>query len=115
MGQRGIACTSLAGPQKIRTPIDAGLGVPSHCHARRRFRLRLTCGLFIPETAKEKPQEARVVKAGPGRVLDDGKVRPMIVKEGDRILLSRYPSNEVKIDGEDFVIVREDEILAVLD
>jgi len=72
-------------------------------------------GLFIPETAKEKPQEARVVKAGPGRVLDDGKVRPMIVKEGDRILLSRYPYNEVKIDGEDFVIVREDEILAVLD
>ncbi len=72
-------------------------------------------GLFIPETAKEKPQEARVVKAGPGRVLDDGKVRAMTVKEGDRILLSRYPSNEVKIEGEDFVIVREDEILAVLD
>ena len=82
---------------------------------RATSETRSAGGLFIPESAKEKPQEANVVKVGPGRTLEDGTVRPMTVKEGDRVLLSRYPTNEVKIEGQDYVIIREDEILAVVE
>jgi len=81
---------------------------------RATSETRSAGGLFIPESAKEKPQEAKVIKVGPGRTLDDGTVRAMTVKEGDRILLSRYPTNEVKIEGQDYVIIREDEILAIV-
>jgi chaperonin GroES len=82
---------------------------------RATSETRSAGGLFIPESAKEKPQEANVVKVGPGRTLEDGTVRAMTVKEGDRVLLSRYPTNEVKIEGQDYVIIREDEILAVVE
>jgi chaperonin GroES len=71
-------------------------------------------GLFIPETAKEKPQEAQVIAVGPGRTLDDGTTRAVSVNVGDRVLLGKYTGSEIKLDGEDHVIVREDEILAVL-
>jgi chaperonin GroES len=72
-------------------------------------------GIIIPDTAKEKPQEAEVVAVGPGKINDDGKRSPMDVKKGDRVLIGKYSGSEIKIDEEELVIVREDEILAVLD
>jgi chaperonin GroES len=71
-------------------------------------------GIIIPDTAKEKPQEAEVVAVGPGKINDDGKRSPMDVKKGDRVLIGKYSGSEIKIDDEEMVIVREDEILAVL-
>ena len=70
-------------------------------------------GIIIPDTAKEKPQEGKVVAVGKGKVGDDGKVTPLDVKAGDRILFGKYSGTEVKIDGEDFLIMREDDILGV--
>ena len=72
-------------------------------------------GIIIPDTAKEKPQEAEVVAVGPGKINDDGKRSPMDVKKGDRILIGKYSGSEIKIDEEELVILREDEILAVID
>jgi chaperonin GroES len=72
-------------------------------------------GIIIPDTAKEKPQEAEVVAVGPGKLNDEGNRSPMDVKKGDRILMGKYSGSEVKIEGEDYVILREDEILAVLE
>ncbi len=72
-------------------------------------------GIIIPDTAKEKPQEAEVVAVGPGKVQDDGSRSPMDVKKGDRILVGKYSGSEVKVEGEDYVILREDEILAVIE
>jgi chaperonin GroES len=71
-------------------------------------------GIIIPDTAKEKPQEAEVVAVGPGKVNEDGTRLPMDVKPGDKILVGKYSGSDIKIDGEDYVIVREDEILAVV-
>ena len=71
-------------------------------------------GIIIPDTAKEKPQEAEVIAVGPGKLTDEGKRSPMDVKEGDKILMGKYSGSEIKIDGNDFVILREDEILAVI-
>jgi chaperonin GroES len=71
-------------------------------------------GIIIPDTAKEKPQQAQVVAVGPGKINDEGKRAPMDVKEGDRILMGKYSGSEIRIDDEDFVILREDEILAVV-
>ncbi len=72
-------------------------------------------GIIIPDTAKEKPQEAEVIAVGPGKINDDGKRSPMDVKKGDRVLIGKYSGTEIKIDDEEHVIVREDEILAVLE
>jgi chaperonin GroES len=72
-------------------------------------------GLYIPDSAKEKPQEGEVVAAGSGRIQDNGQRTPMEVKAGDRILFGKYSGSEVKVDGEEVLIMREDEILAVLD
>jgi len=71
-------------------------------------------GIIIPDTAKEKPQEAEVIAVGPGKLSDDGKRSPMDVKEGDRILMGKYSGSEIKIEDNDYVILREDEILAVI-
>jgi len=71
-------------------------------------------GIIIPDTAKEKPQEAEVVAVGPGKLQEDGNRQPMDVKAGDRILVGKYSGSEIKIDDEDYVILREDEILAVV-
>lgn len=71
-------------------------------------------GIIIPDTAKEKPQEAEVIAVGPGKIQDDGKRLPMDVKKGDRVLIGKYSGSEIKIDDEDYVILREDEILAVV-
>jgi chaperonin GroES len=71
-------------------------------------------GIIIPDTAKEKPQEAEVIAVGPGKIQDDGKRAPMDVKAGDKVLIGKYSGSEIKINDEDFVILREDEILAVV-
>jgi chaperonin GroES len=71
-------------------------------------------GIIIPDTAKEKPIEALVVAVGNGKVLKNGKVRPLAVKEGDRVIVGKYAGNEVKLDGVEHVIASEDEVLAVV-
>ena len=72
-------------------------------------------GIIIPDTAKEKPVEAEVVAVGSGKVLEDGTVRKLDVKAGDRILFGKYSGTEVKLDGEEHLILREDDILGVLE
>ena len=72
-------------------------------------------GLFIPDSAKEKPQEGEVVAVGKGKRLEDGKVVALDVQKGDRILFGKYSGNEIRIDGEDLLIMREDEVLGVLE
>jgi chaperonin GroES len=71
-------------------------------------------GIIIPDTAKEKPQEAEVVAVGPGKLDDDGKRLPMNVKAGDRVLVGKYSGTDIKLDDEDHTILREDEILAII-
>jgi chaperonin GroES len=72
-------------------------------------------GIIIPDSAKEKPQEGRVVAVGNGKAGDDGKVRPLDVKKGDRILFSKYAGSEVKLDGEEHMIIREEDVLGVIE
>jgi chaperonin GroES len=72
-------------------------------------------GLYIPDTAKEKPVEATVVAVGSGKILEDGTVRKLDVKAGDRILFGKYSGTEVKIEGEEHLILREDDILGVIE
>ena len=71
-------------------------------------------GIIIPDSAKDKPQEGEVISAGKGKSNEEGKVRPLDVKEGDRILFGKYSGTEIKLDGEDFIIMREEEVLGVL-
>ena len=72
-------------------------------------------GIIIPDTAKEKPQEAKVVAVGAGKIGDDGKRQPMGVKPGDRILFGKYSGSDVKLDGDDHLIIREEDVLAILE
>jgi len=72
-------------------------------------------GIIIPDTAKEKAQEAKVIAVGKGKLTDDGKLQPMEVQKGDRILVGKYSGSEIKIDGEEHVIIREDDVLAILE
>ena len=72
-------------------------------------------GIIIPDTATEKPQEGRVVAVGNGKLLDDGKTRSLDVNKGDRVLFGKYSGTEVEIDGEEHLIIREDDVLAVLE
>src|SRR5437588_12962682 len=72
-------------------------------------------GIIIPDTAKEKPQQGKVIAAGNGKTKDDGKRIPLDVSAGDTILFGKYSGQEIKLDGEDYLIVREDEVLAVLE
>ena len=72
-------------------------------------------GIIIPDSAKEKPQEGAITAVGPGKVADDGKKIPMDVKEGDRVLFSKYAGTEIKIDGEEHLIMREDDIQGVIE
>ena len=71
-------------------------------------------GIIIPDTAKEKPMEGEVISVGPGKIMEDGKRSPMDLKAGDRVLFGKYAGTEIKIDDEEYVIMREEEILAVL-
>ena len=71
-------------------------------------------GIIIPDSARDKPQEGEVISTGKGKISEEGKVRPLDVKDGDRILFGKYSGTEIKIDGEDFIIMREEEVLGVL-
>jgi len=70
--------------------------------------------LIIPDTAKEKPQEGKIIAVGTGRVTDDGKTLPLAVKQGDRILFGKYSGNEVRLDGQEYLIMKEDDVLGIL-
>lgn len=72
-------------------------------------------GLIIPETAKEKPQQGKVIAVGKGRVRDDGTVQPLDLKKGDKILFGKYSGTEIKIDGNEYLIMREDDVLGVVE
>jgi len=72
-------------------------------------------GIIIPDTAKEKPQEGEVIAVGKGKRLEDGKLAPLDVKARDRILFGKYSGSEIKLEGEEFLIIREDEILGVIE
>jgi chaperonin GroES len=72
-------------------------------------------GLYIPDSAKEKPQEGEVVAVGKGKRLEDGKLIPLDVQAGDRILFGKYSGSDIKLDGEEYLIMREDEVLGILD
>lgn len=72
-------------------------------------------GIVLPDTAKEKPKEGKVVAVGPGKVLDDGTRGTLQLKEGDRVLFTSYAGTEVKVDGEDFLVMSEDDVLAVVE
>jgi chaperonin GroES len=72
-------------------------------------------GLYIPDTAKEKPQEGEVIAVGKGKRLEDGKVIPLDVQVGDRILFGKYSGSDIKLDGDEYLIMREDEVLGILD
>lgn len=72
-------------------------------------------GLYIPDSAKEKPQQGKVIAVGKGRVRDDGTIQPLDLKEGDKILFGKYSGTEIKLDGNDFLIMREEDVLGVLE
>jgi len=72
-------------------------------------------GIIIPDTAKEKPQEGKVVAAGKGKLSEDGKVHPLDVKKGDKVLFSKYAGTEVNLDGIEHLIIREDDVLGVVE
>mgnify|MGYP001825075382 FL=1 len=71
-------------------------------------------GLIIPDTAKEKPQEGKVIAVGEGRFIEDGTLRPLDVHRGDRVLFSKYSGTEIQLEGDEHLIIREDDVLAVL-
>ena len=71
-------------------------------------------GLFIPDTAKEKPQQATVVATGKGKLLDDGKLAPLTVKKGDKVLFSKYSGTELKFEGKEYLMIREEDVLGIL-
>src|SRR5258705_12349127 len=72
-------------------------------------------GLYIPDSAKEKPQEGEVAAVGKGKRLEDGKVVPLDVQEGDRILFGKYSGSDIKLDGDEYLVMREDEVLGIVD
>ncbi len=72
-------------------------------------------GIIIPDSAKEKPQEGKVIAVGKGKIGEDGKVRPLDVKKGDKVLFSKYGGTEVNIEGDEHLIIREDDVLGVLE
>ena len=82
---------------------------------RMEEEVRSKGGLFLPETAKEKPAEGLVVAVGQGRLSEGGEVKPLVVKIGDRIAFGKYAGNEIKVDGEDRLILREDEVFGIIE
>ena len=72
-------------------------------------------GIIIPDTAKEKPMEGKVIAVGNGKILDNGKLQPLEVKKGDKVLFGKYAGTDIKIDGEEHLIMREDDIIAIID
>jgi chaperonin GroES len=82
---------------------------------RREEEQKTAGGILIPDNAKEKPQQGDVIAVGPGARLENGDVRAMAVKTGDRILFGKYAGSEVKVDGDDYIIMREEDVLAVVE
>ena len=82
---------------------------------REQEQERTAGGLFIPDSAKEKPIQAKVIAVGNGKIGEDGKVRPLDVKAGDTVLFGKYSGSEVKLDGEEHLILREDDVLAIIE
>jgi chaperonin GroES len=71
-------------------------------------------GIIIPDTAKEKPAQGEIIAVGTGRVAEDGKIRPLDVKKGDKVLFGKYAGNEIKINGDEFLMMREEDILGII-
>ena len=82
---------------------------------RTEEQQKTTGGLFIPDTAKEKPMEARVVAVGNGKVLENGSLRKLEIKAGDKVLFNKYSGSDIKIDGTEHLILREDDVLAIIE
>lgn len=82
---------------------------------RAEAQTKTKSGLFLPETAKEKPQEATVVAVGDGKLLDNGKRAPFQVKKGDRVIIGKWGGTELKVEGEEMLVLSEDEVLGVID
>jgi chaperonin GroES len=76
---------------------------------------RTPSGIIIPDTAKEKPSEGEVIAVGEGRLLENGEIKPLKVKVGDKVIYSKYAGNDIVVDGEELIILREDDILAILE
>lgn len=72
-------------------------------------------GIIIPDTAKEKPQEAEVVEVGPGKLLDDGSLAKMTVKKGDKVLIGKYSGTEIKVGEDEFIFIKEEDVLAIIE
>lgn len=72
-------------------------------------------GIIIPDTAKERPMEGEIVATGPGKIGDDGKIIPLSVKKGDKVLYGKYSGTEIKLDGQDYLLMREDDVLGLLE
>ena len=72
-------------------------------------------GIIIPDTAKEKPQKGQIIAAGPGKRNEDGKVQPLDIKKGDKVLFSKYAGTEIKVEGDELLIMREDDIMGVIE
>ena len=72
-------------------------------------------GIIIPDSAKEKPQEGEVVAVGAGKVLDDGRILPLEVKKGDKVLFGKYSGSEIKVEGEELLMIREEEVLGIIE
>jgi chaperonin GroES len=85
-----------------------------HSGAASRRSCTTRGGIVIPDSAKDKPQEGEVISVGKGKTKDEGKLFPLAVREGDRILFGKYSGTEIKIDGEDFLIMKEEEVLGVI-
>jgi chaperonin GroES len=110
MGRPGLAgSVALEGAMKIR-PLHDRLIVK-----RTEEQQKTKGGLFIPDTAKEKPVEGTVLAVGTGKVLEDGGIRKLDVKKGDRVLFGKYSGTEVKIEGEEHLILREEDILGIVE
>ncbi|GMT42613.1 MAG: 10 kDa chaperonin [bacterium] len=72
-------------------------------------------GIIIPDTAKEKPKEGKIIAAGPGKTTDDGKVLPLKEKKGEKVIFGKYAGTEIKLDGKEYLLMREDDILGIID
>ena len=81
---------------------------------RKDAETKTSSGIIIPDTAKEKPQEGEVIAAGKGKVNSDGKLMPLEVKKGDKILFGKYSGTDIKIDGEEYIMMKEDDILGII-
>jgi chaperonin GroES len=107
--EEGTLATATASATKLRPLGDRVVIQPT---AREEMT---KSGIVLPDTAKEKPQEGKILAAGPGRILDDGKREAMDVKKGDKVLYAKYAGTEFKIDDEDLLIVSQKDILAVVE